>query len=631
MSTLLETIQSPQDLRKLTIEQLPQVCRDIRDFIIANLSQHPGHFASSMGAVEITVALHYVFNTPYDRIVWDVGHQAYGHKILTGRRDQFPSLRTLGGLSGFPNPDESEYDTFATGHASNSISAALGMAVASTLKNEEPQRKVVAVIGDASISGGLAFEGLNNAANTNADLLIILNDNDMSIDRNVGSLNSYLAHFTISPAYNKLRYNVYNFLRHLHMVTPALRGKILRFNNSLKAFILSQQNIFEGLNLRYFGPFDGHDVQRIVAVLNDIKNMHGPRLLHLRTVKGKGFEAAEKDPSTWHAPGKFDPVTGQRIKGTTSSEPKFQNVFGSKLVELAKSDPSVVAVTAAMPSGTSASMMMEAFPDRAFDVGIAEGHAVTFAGGLAREGMKPFVVIYSTFLQRAYDHIVNDVSLCRFPVVFCIDRAGLVGEDGPTHHGALDFAYMHSVPGMVVSAPRDRLRLQELMDLAMGYSEGPISIRYPRGSGNVPIPNTTVSRTIGKGDKLLDSTNPKAVILTIGVTAYDALEAASILVEKGIPVVIYDLVFLKPIDEEILKEAASYNCPIVTVEDGSVVSGFGSAVSQWLTSQGLSRQLTSLGIPDQFVEHGTREQLKAICGFDSKGIAQTVEKIVSKS
>ncbi|MCM1451389.1 MAG: 1-deoxy-D-xylulose-5-phosphate synthase, partial [Clostridium sp.] len=460
---LLSAIESPADLRKLSLEQLPALCSEIRGFLIEELSEHPGHFASSMGAVELTVALHYVFDTPYDRIVWDVGHQAYGHKLLTGRREAFSTNRTFGGLSGFPNPDESEYDTFTAGHASNSISAALGMAVATKLQNEKPLRNVIAVIGDASISGGLAFEGLNNAANTPNDMLVILNDNDMAIDENVGSLNSYLGHINTSPTYNNLRFRVFNALKKLKLVSESHRGKILRFNNSLKSLITDQQNIFEGLNIRYFGPFDGHDISKIVRVLNDIKDMEGPKLLHLRTVKGKGFEPAEKNPAEWHAPGKFDPVTGKRTEESSESAPKkFQDVFGQELLEIARKDEKVVAITAAMLSGTSVSVMQKELPNRVFDVGISEGHAVTFAGGLAKEGLKPVVAIYSSFLQRAYDNIIHDVAIRSLPVTFCIDRAGIVGEDGVTHHGAFDLAYMRTVPNMIVSAPADAETLRAL-------------------------------------------------------------------------------------------------------------------------------------------------------------------------
>ncbi|MDE6417607.1 MAG: 1-deoxy-D-xylulose-5-phosphate synthase, partial [Duncaniella sp.] len=500
---LLEQIDSPADLRRLAPAELPKVCAELRSFLINSLSGHPGHFASSMGAVELTVAMHYVFNTPYDRIVWDVGHQAYGHKILTGRRDSFETNRTLGGLTGFPSPRESEYDTFTAGHASNSISAALGMAVAAKLHKDEPRRNVVAVIGDASISGGLAFEGLNNAANSGADLLIILNDNDMSIDRNVGSLNSYLAHLTSSRPYNTVRYKVARLLRRWHLLSPKGVQRIMRFNNSLKSLITNEQNLFEGLNIRYFGPFDGHDVKTLVRVMQEIKEYSGPRILHLRTVKGKGYAPAEADPTTWHAPGLFDPKTGKREKPDPNKPPKYQTVFGRTLVEIAAEHPEVVGVTAAMPSGTSMNLMQEAYPARTFDVGISEGHAVTFAGGMAKDGLKPFVAIYSSFLQRAYSHIIHDVAIEGLPVVFCIDRAGLVGEDGVTHHGVFDLAYLRSIPGMTVAAPRDADMLRRLMFTAVDFP-GPMAIRYPRGADDRAPSDTREPLPVGRGERLSD-------------------------------------------------------------------------------------------------------------------------------
>ncbi|MDE6157716.1 MAG: 1-deoxy-D-xylulose-5-phosphate synthase, partial [Muribaculaceae bacterium] len=517
---LLSAIDSPADLRKLSVSQLPQLCQEIRRFLIYSLADNPGHFASSMGAVELTVALHYVFDTPYDRIVWDVGHQAYGHKLLTGRRDLFAGNRKMGGLSGFPNPDESVYDTFAAGHASNSISAALGMAVASQLKGESPARNVVAVIGDASISGGLAFEGMNNAANTPNNLLIVLNDNDMSIDDNVGALNSYLAHLTASRTYNDLRYKAFRLLKKMHLVSERRRGALLRFNNSLKSLLSKQQNIFEGLNIRYFGPFDGHDVANIVRVLTDIRDMQGPRILHLRTVKGKGYAPAEKDPASWHAPGRFEPESGRRLGNVAPHDApqKYQDVFGHTLVELARADERVVAITAAMLSGTSVGIMKEALPERTFDVGICEGHAVTFAGGLAKDGMRPFVAIYSSFLQRAYDHIIHDVALHRLPVTFCIDRAGIVGEDGATHHGAFDLAYLRTVPGMVVASGRDEHALRNLMYTSLKAHEGPFAIRYPRGSGhNAQWRNGMRVLPIGRGECL--ASGDDVVVLSIGPVA----------------------------------------------------------------------------------------------------------------
>lgn len=626
---LLDSINSPADLRRLPVESLPQVCAEIRQMLIESCAVNPGHFASSMGAVEITVALHYVFDTPTDRLVWDVGHQAYGHKILTGRRDRFATNRTLGGLSGFPNPDESEYDTFAAGHASNSISAALGMAVASRLKGEE-HRNVVAIIGDASVSGGLAFEGLNNAANTPNNLLIVLNDNDMSIDRNVGSLNSYLAHITTSAAYNRWRYRIYRLLKRMHLVSERRRGAILRFSNSLKSLIVREQNIFEGLNIRYFGPFDGHDVIKIVRVLRDIRDMQGPRLLHLRTVKGKGYEPAEKDPAKWHAPGKFDPETGIRAcdhNPQTPKPPKYQDVFGDALLRLARDNKKIVGITAGMLSGTSTSTMQAEFPDRVFDVGISEEHAVTFAGGLARDGMLPVVAIYSSFLQRAFDQIVNDVATQRLPVTFCIDRAGLVGEDGMTHHGALDLAYMNSVPGMIVSAPSGPSMLCRLLYTATLGKHGPWAIRYPRGAGKEVTPDTSLSEIeVGRGRRVFDGGS--VVVLSLGTIADEVSQAVERARAEGISVAWYDMIFLKPIDKSIIDEVAAKGCPIITVEDGTVRGGLGSTVGEELAAAGNAPKIVTLGIPDKFITQGTPAQLKQLCGLDADSIYNTIVNTV---
>lgn len=624
---LLPSIDSPADLRRLSVDQLPQVCAEIRDFLIHSLCDNPGHFASSMGAVEITVALHYVFRTPYDRIVWDVGHQAYGHKLLTGRRDRFATNRTLGGLAGFPNPDESPYDTFAAGHASNSISAALGMAVATVLNNEHPRRNVVAVIGDASISGGLAFEGINNAANTPNNLLIILNDNDMSIDPNVGSLHRYLAHITTSKGYNDIRYTLYRVLRKLKLVSDKGKGKIMRFNNSLKALLSNEQNIFEGLNIRYFGPVDGHDIAGLVKVLSDIKDMNGPRLLHIKTQKGKGFTPAELDPATWHAPGRFNPETGEILSGNKNGQrpaaPKYQDVFGNTMLELARDDSKIVGITAAMPSGTSMNILKEEMPRRVFDVGISEEHAVTFAGGLAKDGLKPFVAIYSSFLQRAYDQIVHDVALTRLPVTFCVDRAGLVGEDGATHHGALDLIYLTSVPGMTVAAPRDEIALRNLMYTAATTEHGPFAIRYPRGCGHNPDwrrPMTAVE--IGKGEVLADGTD--IVLLSTGTIAYETEQARMEAEKAGVSAAHYHFTFVKPLDTALLEKAAALHVPVITVEDGSVAGGFGSLVASWFAEHHPQVQVTRLGIPDKFIPQGTVAQLKAICGIDTKGILGSI-------
>ena len=623
---VLSKIKYPSDLRKLDIEGLKQVCADMRKFLIKELSHNPGHFASSMGAMELTVALHYVFDTPDDRIVWDVGHQAYPHKLLTGRAGLFDTNRKLGGLSGFPNPAESEYDTFTAGHASNSISAALGMSVASALKGE-PQRHVVAVIGDASIGGGLAFEGLNNAANSASNLLIILNDNDMSIDRNVGSLNSYLAKLNTSKRYNNLRYKTYKLLRRMNLISRQSSSRILRFNNSIKSLLGGEQNIFEGLNIRYFGPFDGHDIERMIRVLTDIKDMKGPKLLHLRTVKGKGFAPAERDPATWHAPGKFDPLTGERPKAGQEPHPlKYQDVFGNTLVELARGNDKIVGITAAMPSGTSISKLQEAFPERTFDVGISEGHAVTFSGGLAKEGLHPFCAIYSSFLQRGYDHIIHDVAIQHLPVTFCIDRAGLVGEDGVTHHGLFDIAYMRTIPGMVVSAPRDEHMLRHLMYTA-SLHDGPFAIRYPRGAGKLVDWECDLKKLeIGRGEKLADG--DQCVILAIGPLALRAVEVAESLRLKGISVGVYDMVFAKPLDENILREVAAMDVPVITLEDGAKVGGIGSAVAEWMCANGFHPDITMLGAPDSFIAHGTVAQLHEIVGIDPRSIEEAVVRAV---
>lgn len=627
--SLLAKIDSPSDLRKLSVEQLPQLCAEIRQFLIESLAVNPGHFASSMGAVELTVALHYVFDTPYDRIVWDVGHQAYGHKLLTGRRDNFSTNRTFGGLSGFPNPDESPYDTFSAGHASNSISAALGMAIATILKKDSPRRNVVAVVGDASISGGLAFEGLNNAANTPNNLLIVLNDNDMSIDKNVGALNSQLAHLTTSRIYNDLRYKTFKALKKLHLVSDRRKGALLRFNNSLKSLLSKQQNLFEGLNIRYFGPFDGHDIATIVRVLNDIRDMEGPRILHLRTIKGKGYAPAEADPASWHAPGRFDPESGKREGSRPDAPLKYQDVFGNTLLELARKNDKIVAITAAMPSGTSISTMQAEMPGRVFDVGISEGHAVTFAGGLAKDGMRPFVGIYSSFLQRGYDHIIHDIALQRLPVIFCIDRAGIVGEDGATHHGAFDIAYMRTIPGMIVASGRDEHALRNLLYTAQAADHGPFAIRYPRGGGKLmEWQNAMRELPIGKGERLTDGS--EIAVLTIGPVAAAAAEAVAKARKEGIDAAHYDMIFAKPIDEDILAEVAAKNCPIITVEDGTIDGGMGSAVSDWFTSHGIPRTIVRLGMPDKFIPQGTPAQLHAICGYDTDGILAAIIKTAKR-
>lgn len=627
---LLSQIDSPDDLRALKQDRLPEVCADIRRFLIDSLSENPGHFASSMGAVELTVALHYVFHTPYDRIVWDVGHQAYGHKLLTGRRDAFATNRRFNGLSGFPNPDESEYDTFMAGHASNSISAALGMAVATAMNNDTPERHVVAVIGDASVSGGLAFEGINNAANTTNDLLIILNDNNMSIDANVGALHSYLAQINSSPRYNRLRYKFYKLLRKLRLVGDRGKGAVLRFNNSLKSLLLNEQNIFEGLDIRYFGPVDGHDVNALIRVLNDIKDMKGPKLLHVKTIKGKGYAPAEKNPAVWHAPGRFDPVTGRRAaEDEPETSPKFQDVFGDTLLEIARSDRRIVGITAAMPSGTSVSVLQKEMPHRVFDVGISEGHAVTFAGGLAKEGLKPFVAIYSSFLQRGYDQIIHDVAIQRLPVTFCIDRAGLVGEDGVTHHGLFDLAYMRSIPGMVIASPRNEAELRNLMHTAAAY-DGPFAIRYPRGKGEgISADGATRILEIGRGEKLREGSD--IVFISTGPIAAEVRKAIEQLETEGIDAAHYDMKFVKPLDTALLREAAAKGVAIITVEDGTVIGGLGSAVADFLIQEGYGRlPIKKIGVGDRFIAQGSVAELRRLCGMDSQSIAAAAKEFVAK-
>lgn len=626
---LLSGINSPADLRQIPVDLLPSLCKEIRHFLIHSLAVNPGHFASSMGAVELTVALHYVYDTPYDRVVWDVGHQAYVHKLLTGRAPLFHTNRKLGGLAGFPFPEESPYDTFAAGHASNSISAALGMAVASAADaadGKEP-RKVVAVIGDASIGGGLAFEGLNNAANSNSDLLIVLNDNDMSIDRNVGSLNSYLAHLTTSRSYKNLRTGLYHLMKGLRLYKDKNHGRITRFHNSLKSFITRETNIFEGLSVRYFGPLDGHDIKRLVKVLTELKTLHGPRLLHLRTVKGKGFQPAETDPAHWHAPGRFDPSTGRR-DGASAGSAKYQDVFGYTLVELARSNEKLVGITAAMLSGTSMCMLAKEMPERTFDVGISEGHAVTFAAGLAREGKRPVVAIYSSFLQRAYDQIIHDVALQQLPVIFAVDRAGLVGEDGATHQGALDLAYLTSVPGLTVCAPRNEEMLRNLLYTAqLPSTAGPVAIRYPRGRGEAAFWQTPMREfPVGRGQKLADGTD--VVILSVGTTASEVSRAIADASKEGISVAHYDMVFIKPLDEDILRDVAATGLPVITVEDGTLRGGFGSAALEWWADHGLHPQVHRLGLPDLFVPHGTVPQLKKLCGIDADSILSAIRNVI---
>lgn len=624
VGNLLSTIDSPEDLRKIPVDRLPELCTEIREFLISNLSQNPGHFGSSMGAVDIIVALHYVYNTPRDRIVWDVGHQAYAHKLLTGRRNDFKDLRKYGGISGFPIPSESKYDTFVCGHAGNSISAALGMAIADMNTPGEDDRKTVALIGDASIGNGLAFEGLNNASNNPNNLLIILNDNDMSIDDNVGALHRYLSNLTTSSGYNRMRMKLYDKFRKKGWIGEKGKGLVLRFNNSVKALISKQQNIFEGLNIRYFGPFDGNDVKKVVKVLTEIKDMKGPRILHLSTKKGKGFSSAEENPQAWHAPGKFNPSTGEKIsqKGNLA----WQDIFGTTLVELASVNEKICGITAAMPSGTSISKMQEVFPKRTFDVGISEGHAVTFAGGLASAGKKPFVAVYSSFLQRAYDNIIHDVAIQGLPVVFCIDRAGIVGEDGVTHHGLFDISYLRTIPNMISASPMDAATLRNLMKTAE-LTDSPFSIRYPRGkSESSSIDSKPVSLEIGKGREIhkAKSGESKVAILSLGPVGMDAIEAAKSLEEDGICADVYDMIWIKPLDQDIINRAANEYDLIVTVEDGVRNGGFGSAVLEALSERNRPTHLLRLGTPDSWIGHGSVATLRANCGFDAKGIKDAI-------
>ena len=646
---ILPHIDSPANLRQLKTDELAKLCSELRQFIVQELSVNPGHLASSLGVVELTVALHYVFNTPDDRIVWDVGHQAYGHKILTGRRDSFSTNRKLGGIRPFPSPAESEYDAFICGHASNSISAALGMAVAAGEK-----RKVVAVIGDGAMSGGLAFEGLNNVSQSPNDMLIVLNDNDMSIDRAVGGMEQYLLNLDTNETYNRMRFRVSQWMRQHGMLGEARRKGIIRLTNALKSVIARQQNIFEGMNIRYFGPFDGHNVVELVRILRQLKDMKGPKLLHLHTKKGHGYAPAENYKPVWHAPGKFDPETGELIKGDDTDKPlKYQEVFGHTLLELARQNPCIVGVTPAMPTGCSMNIAMKELPDRMFDVGIAEGHAVTFSAGMAKDGLQPFCNIYSSFAQRAYDNIIHDVALLRLPVVLCLDRAGLVGEDGPTHHGAFDLAALRPIPNLTICSPMDEHELRRLMYTAQLPGKGPFVIRYPRGCGVLKDWHCPLEEIpVGKGRCLREGSD--VAVLTIGPIGNDV---EKILISNKLEVVSnkygnnsndgnhnddsnhtynlklntcylsvahYDMRFLKPLDEDILHEVGHRFKRIVTIEDGVRTGGLGSAVLEWMSDHGFSPKITRLGLPDNFVEHGTVAELRKIVGLDSDSIKKAI-------
>lgn len=628
---ILKRIKYPDELRKLPVEQLPEVCDELRADILKELSVNPGHLASSLGAVEMTVALHYVFNTPYDRLVWDVGHQAYGHKILTGRLDSFCTNRKLGGLRPFPSPEESEYDSFMCGHASNSISAALGMAVAARQTGHD-DRHVVAIIGDGAMSGGLAFEGLNNVSTTPNDMIIILNDNNMSIDRSVGGMKQYLLRLNTSETYNKLRYKAAKWLHSNGMLDDERRKGIIRLSNALKSAISHQQNIFEGMNIRYFGPFDGHNVVELVRTLRQLKEMKGPKLLHLHTIKGHGYAPAEKAATIWHAPGKFDLDTGQRIKTEDGTEPaKFQDVFGNTLLELAKENKRIVGVTPAMPTGCSLNIMMKEMPERTFDVGIAEGHAVTFSGGMAKDGLQPFCNIYSAFAQRAYDNIIHDVAILNLPVVICLDRAGLVGEDGATHHGAFDMAALRPVPNITLASPMNEHELRRLMYTAQLPGKGTFVIRYPRGRGVLADWHCPLEEVkVGTGRKLRDGDD--IAVLSVGPVGNNVVKAVEMMENDGdgISVAHYDMRFVKPLDENLLKEVAAKFKHVITVEDGVREGGFGSAVIEWMEDNGQHLDIVRLGLPDHFVEHGTVAQLQSIVGIDAEGIRRTIKETLRK-
>ena len=623
--TLLNKIETPEDLRKLKVEDLPQVCAELRRDIIEEVAVNPGHLASSLGVAEITVALHYVYNTPEDRIVWDVGHQAYGHKILTGRKERFCTNRKLGGIKPFPSPEESEYDTFACGHASNSVSAALGMAVAAELEGKK-DRHVVAVIGDGALSGGLAFEGLNNVSSSPNNLLIILNDNNMSIDRSVGGMKQYLLNLSTNETYNAIKFKTARWFNRHGMLNDDRKKGLIRLTNAMKSAISHQQNIFDGMNIQYFGPFDGHNVKELVRILSQLKNMTGPKLLHLHTKKGHGYAPAEKDVTTWHAPGKFNPDTGERIVDNDPTKPqKYQDVFGHTLLELAKQNPKIVGVTPAMPSGCSMNIMMKEMPERTFDVGIAEGHAVTFSGGMAKDGLLPFCNIYSAFAQRAFDNIIHDVALLNLNVVFCFDRAGLVGEDGATHHGAFDLSALRPIPNLTICSPLDEHELRRLMYTAQLPDKGPFVIRYPRGGGELQdwrCPFEEIK--VGTGRKLHDGSD--VAVLSIGPIGNNVTRAIEQLKNenKELSVAHYDMRFLKPIDESILEEVGRNFKRVITVENGVIRGGLGSAVLEWMNDHGYTPRVQRLGLPDSFVEHGTVKELMHIVGIDEEGIKKAI-------
>lgn len=625
----LYKIDSPDDLKQVPRNDLSQVCDELRDFIIDEVSQNPGHLGSNLGSVELTVALHYVFNSPYDRIVWDVGHQAYGHKILTGRRDKFHTNRKLGGICGFPSIFESEYDAFGVGHASTSISAALGMSVAALMKKED-KRRIVAVIGDGSMTGGLAFEGLNNTSMDKNDLLIVLNDNQMAIDPVHGGITQYLVDLTTSTTYNKVRYKTYRALRKFGLMSDNAKKKVQLLGNSLKATLTHQSNIFEGLNIRYFGPVDGHDVENLVKILEQIKDFKGPKVLHCITTKGKGYTPAENSATEWHAPGQFDPASGTRKKGTDApSAPLFQTVFGETLLELARMNEKIVAITPAMPSGCSMNIMQKEIPQRVYDVGIAEAHSVTFSAGLAKEGMIPFCNVYSSFMQRAYDSIIHDVALQKLNVIMCLDRAGLVGSDGATHHGVFDLAYMRCVPNITIAAPRNEHELRNLMFTVQQENYGPFVIRYPRGKGFlIDWKNEMQVTEIGKGECL--KKGDRLAVVTLGVMANPALEAIiKVEEELDLRIGLYDMKFLKPMDTALLREIAREYSYLITIEDGVINGGFGSAVLEYFSDNSIDVKVRRMGIPDRFIEHGTPEELYAEIGLDVAGIEKVIRELIA--
>ena len=627
-SELLNKILFPSDLKKLDIADLPKLSQELRQFIIDIVSSNPGHFGASLGVVELTVALHYVFNTPTDKIIWDVGHQAYGHKILTGRREQFHTNRKYKGISGFPKPSESEYDAFGVGHSSTSISAALGIAKAARMQNDE-KKQIVAVIGDGSMTAGLAFEGLNNAAIEKTNLLVILNDNNMAIDPNVGALKEYLLDITTSKTYNKLKDDVWNLLGYLNKLGPNYQKMVQQIDNAVKSFLLRQSNLFESLNFRYFGPVDGHDVVYLTKILKDLKDIKGPKLLHVVTQKGKGFKQAELNQTAWHAPGKFDKNTGEifKIKSDKPEPPKYQDVFGHTIVELAKQNEKIVGITPAMPTGCSLNIMMEEMPERTFDVGIAEQHAVTFSAGLAIEGMLPFCNIYSSFMQRAYDQVIHDVAIQNLDVVLCLDRGGLVGEDGATHHGVYDLAYLRSIPNLTVSAPMNEEELRNLMYTAQKENKGPFSIRYPRGKGVMTEWQTPFKEIpVGKGRLIRKGSD--VAILSIGHVGNFVVEASKVLATKRIDVEHYDMRFVKPLDEEILHHVGKNFKSVITIEDGTIVGGFGSAVLEFMSENAYTPAVKRMGVPDRFIDHGTPQELQKECGFDVEGIIKTVKSFI---